>query len=59
MKEIKQGFIVDRMTNSISNDDFLIQSPPLTDEERKELSDFIKKMKINKNILLSKDNAFN
>ncbi|MEA1784903.1 hypothetical protein U1E44_02260 [Arenibacter sp. GZD96] len=26
--------------------DFLIQSPPLTDKERKELSEFIKKRKI-------------
>jgi len=25
--------------------DFLIQSPPLTDEERKEISELIKKMK--------------
>ena len=26
--------------------DFLIQSPPLTDKERKELSEFIKKIKL-------------
>lgn len=30
--------------------DFLIQSPPLTDEERKDISEFIKSRKSKKNI---------
>ena len=39
--------------------DFLIQSPPLTDQERKEISKLIKKMKatIPKRRILKKRNA--
>jgi hypothetical protein len=48
MKEIEQDFIIDRLTNSIFNDDILIQSPPLTCKERKELSEFIAKRKLEK-----------
>lgn len=31
--------------------DFIIQSPPLTDEERKEISDFIASRKSKKNVV--------
>jgi len=34
--------------------DFLIQSPPLTDDERKKISEFIKKSKSKKRILKRK-----